>query len=205
MKNIFLILALLLVINPLFAQDGYYVDGLVITNEGDSLHGSILSSSCYSQMEKCIFKQDSATEIVEYNPGDIKGYILDNGKYIVSKSFIIDNIEQRLFIEFLVDGQAKLYSYNDLNENLYFLIEREDGEIISLDNTENPVTTDPPKPCIGQLNYIYRDAPQLRNKVNRTRYNKESMIQTAVNYHKEVSKTKDFNVYQEKIVKKNSL
>ena len=103
-------------------------EGIVVTLEGDTLHGSIDYRTDEINSEQCYFIQDGQQEVVVYHPQDIAGYrFLDNGRYYVSRT-VRDEKKKRevtLFLEFVLQGQLSLYRLND--EDYY--VQGPEGEL----------------------------------------------------------------------------
>ena len=115
MRTIFLFL-LLSAISAMGLAQVNLREGIVITLEGDTLHGSIDYRTDEMNSEQCYFIQDGQQESVVYRPNDISGYrFLDNGRYYVSRT-VRDEKKKRdvtLFLEYVMQGQVSLYRKND--------------------------------------------------------------------------------------------
>ncbi len=108
-------------------------EGIVITLQGDTLHGSIDYRTDQLNAEQCLFFPDRKNESVTYKPGDIAGYrFLDNGRYYVSRVVEIEeNKQKNVFLEYVVRGNLSLYylDHPAIVDKLYFL-EDETGKMV---------------------------------------------------------------------------
>ena len=110
--------------------------GYIITNDGDTIQGTIDYRSDTQNGQKCVFRKDGEQEYKTYNPQQLKGYRLkENGVYYVTRTLPIDSVEQLVFAEFLIKGGLSLYHYK--TEGLdYFFFEDSDGKLAVLKNEE---------------------------------------------------------------------
>ena len=84
-------------VNP---QEGY-----VITNDNDTIYGTIDYLTDEQNVKQCLFQRKGETEFKPLSPSDIKGYRLaGNGIYYVSRKFDGENGQELLFAEFLIQG-----------------------------------------------------------------------------------------------------
>lgn len=109
------------------------VDGIVITNEGDTLHGTLDYLSSNINAMECHFRKEGDSEFKVYTPGEIKGYrFLSDGVFYVTKTMPVDKVDRTFFAEFLLQGGMSLYRY--VNGGDYFFIENENGEVAQIVN-----------------------------------------------------------------------
>ena len=118
-KTTILLLFLALLINSrMFAQDK---TGYIITNQSDTIHGTIINETYHINAFECNFSPLDTLSYKKYYPKDIAGYRFDSGKYYVSMSFKLDNIDTTLFLEYLIDGKLDIYFFQDnATNNRYF-------------------------------------------------------------------------------------
>lgn len=110
-------------------------EGIVITLESDTLHGSIEYRTDYINCQRCTFIQDGSNEEKIFHPGEIIGYrFMDNGRYYVSMSFKVKDSYTKKesevlgFVEYVMKGNMSLYYAP--NQKTYIL-QNEDGEFAS--------------------------------------------------------------------------
>ncbi|GAB6012315.1 hypothetical protein [Viscerimonas tarda] len=187
MKDLFLIL-FLFTASILHAQD--FQTGYIITNNKDTIYGLIDFRSDKTNSEKCIFKSGETAAAQTYFPQDISGYrFTESGRYYVSHDIEIEDVEKKLFLEFMVEGMMNLYFYND-GTNRYFFFEDKDGKITAI--TQKKTVIDDAKRIEkvdnqyrGILNYTFYDLPEVAKLAYHSDFNQASMIKIARKYHEE--------------------
>lgn len=120
MKRIIITTLSLLCGFTLLAQKNF-VDGYIITQDGDSLIGKIDLRSSTKNYQSCMFEKGDVTE---YLPADILGYGFSGGKYYTSQAL------ENVFVEVIISGELSLYKYKS---SLY--IQKKDGSVDRLDYT----------------------------------------------------------------------
>ena len=106
----------------------------VITNENDTIYGTIDYLSDTKNANECRFKADGATDFKVYKPGDISGYRLtDNGIFYVTKTFSIEGEPRTIFVEYLLQGGVNLFHHKEGVVDYYFFTDR-DGKTASVKN-----------------------------------------------------------------------
>ena len=112
-------------------------EGIVITLQGDTLHGDIDYRTDVINAKQCVFIADKSTEYKTYKPGEISGYrFLDNGRYYVSKQIAEDsltNVKTYAFLEYVIKGTLSFYYMSDVSTSHYFL-EDENGKMAKFSN-----------------------------------------------------------------------
>ena len=135
------------------------VKGYVITNDGDTIHGTIDYLSDDENRELCMFCKQGDSVFSVYRPNEIQGYrLMNNGVYYISKTFPVDGIDTPMFAEFLLQGGVSLYRYVVKSRELFF-IENEDGEIGVLENFY--LGNMPLKDAINMKRIYLRDASRM--------------------------------------------
>ena len=174
--------------------------GYVVTHQNDTLKGYIDYGNSRHTTYVCYFKEDSLSKLQEYTPGELSFINVDNKRHYVSKEVKINNIKQKLFLEYLLDGSLDLYYLVDKNDSERYFIERE-GVIYELFNSEKYVYKDG-KPYlqnrneyIGLLKYLVQDSPKTLSKVERTKFEHKSLISLTKSYHQDVCDTVNCIVY----------
>lgn len=88
--------------------------GYIITNEGDTIHGTINYLSAAKNAQACRFQKQGATDFRTYLPGEIRGYRLaDNGIYYVTRTLPVDSVQKTMFAEYMLQGGMSLYRYEE--------------------------------------------------------------------------------------------
>ena len=117
-------------VNP---QEGY-----VITNDNDTIYGTIDYLTDEQNVKQCLFQRKGETEYKSLSPSDIKGYRLaGNGIYYVSRKFDGENGQELLFAEFLIQGGVSLYRYYHDYCNYFGFVDIDGKEIIMRDDKLN--------------------------------------------------------------------
>ena len=115
--------------------------GYVITNENDTIYGTIDYQTDVQNVKVCLFQKAGESEYKSLGPGDIKAYRLaDNGIYYVSRLFTgVDEGEQNelLFAEFLLQGGVSLYRYYYDTYNYFGFVDSDGKEVIMRDDKLN--------------------------------------------------------------------
>lgn len=97
------------------------VKGYVITNDNDTIHGTIDYLSGAENAEVCHFCPEGKSEFQPYSPDDIKGYRFQNdGVYYVSRTL---PVKGKIFAEYLLKGGVSLYRYEDGMRTLFFIVD----------------------------------------------------------------------------------
>ena len=113
-------------------------EGIVITLQGDTLHGQIDYRTDRINSEQCVFLANGASATTTYLPGQIEGYrFLDNGRYYMSNSTIFTDTDTKIkpcFLELLVRGQISVYYWpdNEVQGTALFYFVRNDGSVATV-------------------------------------------------------------------------
>ena len=178
--------------------------GFIITNNNDTLHGLIDYRGDARNSRKCDFKESKNSAVKEFLPFSIKGYRFNVSKYYVSKKFISNYIEVPIFFEFLVDGIADLYYYNDGIDPHYF-IEKAGGELFELTNDKKKVQIEgteyieDSKKYIGLLTFAFSDCQQIFPLINKAKLDDKSLIEITKKYHENVCNGEKCIIYEKQV------
>ncbi|GAB6011381.1 hypothetical protein [Viscerimonas tarda] len=189
MKKILITLLLFSSLILANAQSNYKA-GYVITNNNDTLKGLIDFRSDEANAKICKFKTSETAEEQRLQPGEIKAFrFIDEGKYYVSRAASIQDKAENLFIEYLVQGKVNMYYYKQGSENEYYFLEKEDGTLHPFTKkadeiVQNKKVTD--NKYKGVLLYLLQDCPPINNKIEKTGFDRESMVELAKEYHAEM-------------------
>lgn len=98
--------------------------GYIITNENDTIKGTIDYLSDIKNMYICHFRADGAQDFQKYKPGEISGYRLtNNGIFYVTRTFPVGDTEQTIFAEYLLKGGVSLYYARDTHMQYYYWVD----------------------------------------------------------------------------------
>lgn len=169
-----------------------YKNGFIIRNNNDTIYGLINLQSNYFNSLECEFRKNIDTLSEFYTPFDIKAFFIENNKYYISKDMTINNIEKKVFLEFLLKGIVNLYYYKDL-QNEYYFIEKDNeifkltNELIEIDRNNNTYRIESHQ-YIGILKFLFQDSPKLTDQINNTRFGYKPLIKVTKTYHENVCK-----------------
>ena len=140
-RNIFFMLLLAMMSMKLTAQVNPQ-KGYVITNENDTVYGTIDYLTDAQNVKACLFQKEGESEYKALSPSDIKGYRLaDDGIYYVSRLFSVveegEQLQELLFAEFLLQGGVSLFRYYYDYNNYFGFVGSDGKEIILRDDKLN--------------------------------------------------------------------
>jgi hypothetical protein len=175
--------------------------GYVINNQNDTIYGLIDYKVATKNMNKCDFKANEKSEIKEFSPTDVKGFRFKDSKYFISKDVIVNGEKIALFLEFLIDGTADLYSFNNGTSPRFF-IQKSDGEITELvikkERLKNETTSVSHEKYeyMSTLKTVLADCPRLFPAIDKTAFETQSLLMVVKRYNDYVSSSK--SVFYEK-------
>lgn len=162
--------------------------GFVITNSMDTLYGFVDYRGEMRNMKVCTFKDSMDGSSTVYLPGEIHGYRYNTGKFFVSKAINTKDLNDTVFVEFLLKGITNLYYFKSLSYSAYFYDSEETG-ILELRSDEVEVKKDGKNYTgqgtryLGVLNYALSDCPEIRRDVFKTDLSHKSLIGITRKYH----------------------
>ena len=132
MKRISFLLIMVVACLETFGQRNP-VDGYIITNQNDTVRGTVDYRTAEENCISCHFKADGEEAVREYLPADIKGYrFLSDGVYYVSRPVEIDGASKQVFVEFIIQGGVSLMQYTSPERDDYFIFVGEDGNEVTV-------------------------------------------------------------------------
>jgi hypothetical protein len=188
--NLFLLFIITLCTLSVKSQNDFKA-GFVVNNSNDTIIGLIAWKRNAANSMVCKFKMDENSNLITYEPKDIKCYGIDNQKLYISKVVDIENNIDTLFLEYLVSGIVDLYYLKRPRKELYFI--EKDGKLFELTNDEKSFIDKNGVQYIGNSNkyrgalkYLLSDSPELAAQISQTSFSLKSLIRITVNYHKQV-------------------
>jgi hypothetical protein len=175
-------------------------DGYIITQESDTLRGQINHLAYRTMGEECKFRSGPKSPAISYYPKDIKGYIITNFAYFVSKEIDDENL---VFLEYLVDGILDLY-YIRMNEKDRYYIQRDTLPLKEIKYEEEIRSKDGIKYLhestthVGLVSLYTKDAPELHNRILNLKNDFNNLRNFTVDYHNKVCKDKRCITYRNK-------
>jgi len=124
-NNLILLFALLLHTTAAVAQVNPQ-PGYIITNGGDTIHGTIDFKSAARSAKACSFMAEGSGSYKTYSPGEIKAYRhSDNGVFYVTMDVPVDGKTSKVFAEYLLQGGVSLYRLDDNGTEYYYMVDEE--------------------------------------------------------------------------------
>ena len=171
MKKI-LFTTLLLFIYLITNAQSDFRKGYVITDNLDTIHGTIDFRNDMKNSEECIFTTPSGSTTT-YRPGEIYGYRFENGRYYVSKFVKETNgtVAYR-FVEFLVQGAKDLYYFRDM-AGFHYLLDYKPDTLTEIPYKAKDINKDgkdyryESKQYIGYLKEYFKDCPSVYPEIDR--------------------------------------
>ena len=112
--------------------------GYVITNDNDTVYGTIDYLTDARNVKACLFKEEGENGYKSLSPTDIKGYRLaDDGIYYVSRMFKGGEKPEMLFAEYLLQGGVSLYRYYHDDRNYFGFVDDQGKEVVICDDKLN--------------------------------------------------------------------
>ena len=103
--------------------------GYIITNQNDTIYGTIDYLSDTKCAYNCRFMPAGETEYKVYKPGEIAAYrFSNNGVFYITKTFKVENEQKTFFAEYLVKGGVSLFHHKENDIDYYYFID-ENGKI----------------------------------------------------------------------------
>ena len=134
MRKLLFAFLMLLGVLPLKAQVNPQ-SGYVITNDNDTLRGTIDYRTDAKNARSCRFMAEGETAYKEYLPNEIKGYRLsDTGACYVTKTFPVDGEQRTFFAEYLLEGGVSLYRHKESTSEYFYLVDA-DGKVATIRET----------------------------------------------------------------------
>ena len=188
MKGFIATLLLAFASTAVFAQRNP-VPGYIITNENDTIYGTLDYLSDEENCRSCFFKRNGSEEFHCLFPKELNGYrFSNNGAYYITRTFDVEGSERTMFAEYLIKGGVSLYRLTT-DKRSYFYFEGEDGKItaISADATkavsnEYEAQHGPYWDRYRQLYPIFYKDPQTLDKLRNAPRDAETLTAIVKNY-----------------------
>lgn len=161
--------------------------GYIITNENDTIRGTIDYLTDFWNMYTCHFRADGAHDFQKYKPGEISGYRLTNtGIFYVTRTFVVGHKEQTIFAEYLLKGGVSLYYARDAHTQYYYWVDEDgkvarmayDGEKASMSADENTYR----KKMIVEVSQMLRKSPDAQKRLWKTNYSSTDLVDLTREY-----------------------
>lgn len=186
MKKFVTFIGLLLTAMSMSAQTNPQ-PGYIITNENDTIRGTIDYLSDIRNMYACHFRADGAQDFQKYKPGEISGYRLtNNGIFYVTRTFMIGDKEETIFAEYLLQGGVSLYYARDSHMQYYFWVD-EDGKIarMAYDGENTGMSADENtnrKKRIMEVSQLLKKSSDAQKRLWKTDYSSKDLVDLTREY-----------------------
>lgn len=215
-----------------FSQSDYR-EAYIITTENDTVKGFIDYNSNLNY--ECKFKRTPESEMEVFKPFEIISYRFTDDKYFVSKSVElrksytkISQLEfpngntdgvitsskytddgkynQNVFLEFLVEGELKLYYLMDRNLIDHYYVETNDSLLLDLTKEQIQAYSNGILRSVSERNtyqstlkYAVKECPGLFNEIDNLQFRHKDMIKIATKYHDFVCPDQKCIVYERRL------
>jgi hypothetical protein len=179
-----------------FAQRDFR-PGYIISNSSDTIIGYILYKS-FDAYNDCTFKAAIENKDNHYKPGEIKAFRFSDGKFFISKEIPSETGLQLVFAEFLIQGKANIYYYQDGLEHFY--IETDKDKITELSDLTPGEDRLHLKNGFykGKLRYMLSNCPAIYPEIDRVNLNSSDLIKLAKDYHEKVCTSEQCIIFERK-------
>lgn len=162
--------------------------GYIITNEGDTIHGTLDLRTNSINTSQCTFKADGQNAYKTFHPGEIEEYRFDDGKYYVTRNFEIGGITNLYFGEYIVQGIASVYKVV-ANNNEYLFVVNDEGETVCV-KADNESDMNSSQRIVAQNNLknLFRKSPNTASALDdrSTAVSERNIVEMVCNYHKDL-------------------
>jgi hypothetical protein len=153
---------MLILLLPIIATaQSEYRAGYLISTGTDTIKGYVRYRLDSKRYEACTFKRSGSDKEITYGPSEINGYGYEGDAYFRSVTLEKEGIQQRLFIEVLVQGNLNLYK-----DQQNFWVAKGDSVFHRLYIEERLLETEGRKKIMksnhhaGIINYLTSDCPK---------------------------------------------
>ncbi len=161
--------------------------GYVITLTGDTIHGVIDYRTDTYNCQQCSFRADDSSSFVNYMPYDIQGYRFDNdGVYYVSRTFPVEDVETRMFAEYVIQGGISLFYYKNNSISYYFFVD-EKGNVAPmrepiLNNVTNADVIEVKQKTMLKASQMLASSPEAVDALWNSDYERQNLTKLVRNY-----------------------
>lgn len=174
--------------------------GFVVKKSGDTLYGEIDYRGDKAMANTCRFRSYMGKNQIIFSPEELISYRFKDSKYFISSVWK----EEKLFLEYLINGKVSIYYYRDKEGN-HYLIGKEGEKMVEFPKEEEIVNRNgnnyyqKPTKHINILGYYMSDAPELFNKIkNVQNLEHQPLIKISKQYHEMICKDKTCVIYEKK-------
>ncbi|RJE70350.1 hypothetical protein [Reichenbachiella sp. MSK19-1] len=204
MKLSILVTVLLCLFSVAVFGQSDFREGYIVKVSNDTIYGLLDYKSIKASTKKCTFKANQKASKETFGSDELLSYRFIDGKYFVSKTIVLNNVEDHLFLEYLIDGIVDMYFVNDEFSKDHYFFDNGDGVLMELKNDKKELYKDgvtyrqESKEYIGLLKYSFKDSPALASQMDDLKLNHQSLIKVASEYHEQVCLTEECIVFEKK-------
>jgi len=166
----------ILISGNLKAQD------LIVSHTGDVSYGRVVASFDYNDYKYIDFENE-AGEVKRYQPGDILGFLLENGRHFISKDLLKE--DQAVFVQKVFSGSISMYRH----QGVFFL--EKDSEIHQLKERKSIQEVEGKKGMFSQKLYVGvlsrfmagYCGNELKSLIDKTELKQEGLVSLLKAYH----------------------
>ena len=175
--------------------------GYIITNEGDTIHGTINYLSAAKNAQACRFQKQGATDFRTYLPGEIRGYRLaDNGIYYVTRTLPVDSVQKTMFAEYMLQGGMSLYRYEEDFREYFYLVDKEgkvaEVKCFTTDELSNKEAKEKKQRELAQAFDALKLSEDATNDLWNKKISARNMLRIARNYNDEFCEDEECITFQ---------
>ncbi|MBA3706249.1 MAG: hypothetical protein H0W84_10240, partial [Bacteroidetes bacterium] len=193
--------ALLCVFFTSLSAKNNFKPGYIINVNNDTIYGLIDYGAALHNAAHCRFRKDSSSVVINYLPAELKGYGFTFNRHFVTKKVKLDAASDSasFFLEHLVKGPVDLYFLDDRGLTHFFIEQK--NVLYELKNdlveiVENDVAyTKPSNKYKGILRYALQDAPAIQPDIERTAFNRKSLVALLEKYYRSLEKNSGYITY----------
>lgn len=170
--------------------------GYIITNQNDTIYGTIDYLSDTKCAYNCRFMPAGETEYKVYKPGEITAYrFSNNGVFYITKTFKVENEQKTFFAEYLVKGGVSLFHHKENDIDYYYFVDEKgkiaitkyDGSDLTptYENLAYQSRVNKKRAALGKVTPIFAQSPKALHDLWTKDLNPENLTQITIDYDME--------------------
>jgi hypothetical protein len=170
--------------------------GYIITNQNDTIYGTIDYLSDTKCAYNCRFMPAGETEYKVYKPGEIAAYrFSNNGVFYITKTFKVENEQKTFFAEYLVKGGVSLFHHKENDIDYYYFVDEKgkiaitkyDGSDLTptYENLAYQSRVNKKRAALGKVTPIFAQSPKALHDLWTKDLNPENLTQITIDYDME--------------------
>jgi len=183
-----------------------FESGYIITEEKDTIHGSVENAIDRDLAKEILFIQESATTPTIYKPEDIRGFGFHNGRTFDRKKAVLEDDSVFIFAKKVVHGKVDMWLWTHKGNPSYFISNNANGKTSQLLKEEKKKITKNGKAYYletqklpGILQYVLDQNPEQFSKKNTLKYSEKHLSNLVYNYNLQYQAAFPVSRYKEKV------